>query len=580
MELMGIVRRRKKAFVATFALIFLTCTIVAFVLPPIYTSEVTIVVENQEIPKEYVKSTITTFISERLELLEQSILSYTKLLDIIKANDLYPEATTNGEMVELMREDVEIKTIDISMRDRSGGKAGSATIAFKLAYDHKNPAKAKTVTDTLAHLFVDEDQKTRSRQAATTTLFLEKELDELRRQVKLNEEKISRFKAANIDQLPGSTGVFSQTVFRLEQELDKIDTRIRTLHEKIVYLRSQIANIDPLIPIMTEDGQVASNPNNRLKYLRLQLIRKQSALSDKHPDIIQLKNEIKELEAQVGQKDSVAEQVNRLTTVEKEIAELNSKYGSRHPDVIRMTREADLLKRQIDAAQSRPLTEEEQSDNPGYMNIKAQIIVAESEINALQDERIKVSNNLADYQRRLEMAPFIDEEYNALTLDYQNAKNKFNEVSNKLHSARISQEMDTSERGERFRIDRPANLPDKPSAPNRLLIILMGFVLGIGCGILLAALNEGLDSSVKATDELETIIGVPVLATVSFVDTPLQRQLRRSRRLVMVATVLMILFVASFLVNWLVMPIGDLWDKFEDRLVEIGVPIEKETRKL
>ena len=140
--------------------------------------------------------------------------------------------------------------------------------------------------------------------------------------------------------------------------------------------------------------------------------------------------------------------------------------------------------------------------------------------------------------------------------------------------------MDTSERGERFRIDRPANLPDKPSAPNRLLIILMGFVLGIGCGILLAALNEGLDSSVKATDELETIIGVPVLATVSFVDTPMQKQLRRSRQLVVVATVLMILFFASFMVNWLVMPIGDLWDKFEDRLVEIGVPIEKESRKL
>ena len=172
------------------------------------------------------------------------------------------------------------------------------------------------------------------------------------------------------------------------------------------------------------------------------------------------------------------------------------------------------------------------------MNIKAQIIVAESEISALRDERIKVSNNLEDYQRRLEIAPFVDEEYNALTLDYQNAKNKFNEVSNKLHSARIAQEMDTSERGERFRIDRPANLPDKPSAPNRLLIILMGFVLGIGCGVLLAALNEGLDSSVKATDELETIIGVPVLATVSFFDSPMQKQLRRSRRLVMVATVL------------------------------------------
>ena len=62
------------------------------------------------------------------------------------------------------------------------------------------------------------------------------------------------------------------------------------------------------------------------------------------------------------------------------------------------------------------------------MNIRAQIIVAESEISALRDERIKVSNNLEDYRRRLEIAPFVDEEYNALTLDYQNAKNTYASV--------------------------------------------------------------------------------------------------------------------------------------------------------
>jgi succinoglycan biosynthesis transport protein ExoP len=142
--------------------------------------------------------------------------------------------------------------------------------------------------------------------------FLEKEMEDLRSSGKMNEEKISRFKAANIDQLPGSTAIFQQTVFRLEQDMDNIVTRIRTLQEKIVYLKSQLANIDPMVPILTESGKVASNPNNRLKYLRLQLIQMQSNLSDKHPDIIRLKSEIKELEAQVGEKDTSMEKVNRL----------------------------------------------------------------------------------------------------------------------------------------------------------------------------------------------------------------------------------------------------------------------------
>lgn len=581
LDIRGIIRRRKKLFFITFTAIFLVCTVTAFVLPSVYRSEVMISVKDQQIPEEYVQSTITSYISERLENLERKILSYPKLLEIIKAQNLYPELESDGEMVAEMRGNIELKTINVRLLDKRSGGRGQATIAFTLTYANKNPEKAKVVADILADLFVQEDQKVREMQASTTTMFLERELEDLRRHVKLNEEKVSRFKAANIDQLPGSMSIFQQAVFRLGQDVDNIDTRIRTLQEKIVYLKSQIANIDPMVPIVTETGKVASNPNNRLKYLRLQLIRMQANLSDKHPDIIQLKSEIAKLESQVGENDTSIEQVNRLKVVEKKIAEVKSKYGDKHPDLVRLQREASLLKQQI--AKQRTGTEaideaDENSDNPGYMNIKAQIIVAQSEIQALRDERRKTMAKLEEYQKRLEAAPFIDEEYNSLTLDYENAKKKFNEVSNKLHSARIAQEMDISEQGAQFSIDYPAVLPHKPSEPNRLLIILMGFVLGIGCGTLLVALSEGLDSSVKATDELETISGVPVLATLSYFDTPVQKRLRRSRRLMMMGTVLMGILLASLVLNWFVMPIGDLWAKFEERLVEIGVPIEKEAK--
>ena len=583
LDLKGIIRRRRRIFFACFGLIFCICLVVAFVLPSIYESKVMIAVENQEIPEEYVKSTITSYINERLENLERKILSYPRLLKIIKTHTLYPELGSDGEMVAQMREDIALETIDVSLRDKRSGGSGKATIAFTLAYQHKIPDKAKQVADILSNLFVEEDQRAREKQAGTTTMFMEKELEGLRSQVRINEEKISRFKAANIDQLPGSTGIFQQTVFRLEQDLDGIDTRIRTLQEKIVYLKSQIANIDPLIPILTDSGKVASNPNNRLKYLRLQLIQMQSNLSSKHPDIIRLKSEIDRLEAQVGDKDTTMEKVNRLTLVENKITELKSKYGDKHPDLVKLSKEADLLTRQIaqEGVTGRSTGQlDEQSDNPGYMNIKAQIIVAESEIEGLRGERTKTSAKLEDYQKKVEMGPFIDEEYNSLTLDYENAKKKFNEVSNKLHSARISQEMNVSEGGERFRIEHPANLPNMPAAPNRLLIILMGLVLGTGCGVLLAALTEGLDSSVKASDGMENVLGVPVLATVSFVDLPTQKRLRRLKQLKVVVTVLGILIAASFMVNRFVMPIGDLWAKFEDRLVEIGVPIEKESKQL
>ncbi len=578
LELKGIIRRRRKMAAICFGLIFLACTVVAFVLPPIYTSQTMIVVENQEIPAEYVKSTITTFISERLHLLTEKIMGYAKLREIIKEHDLYPDMSSPGEMVTQMREDIELKTIDVALKE-SGGRE-RATIAFTLSYNHKSAEKAKTVVDLLANFYVQEDQKTRELQAGTTTTFLEKELESLREQVRLNEEKISRFKAANLDQLPGSTAIFTQTIFRLEQDVDSIDTRIRTIQEKIVYLKSQIVNIDPMIPILTDEGKVSSNPANRLKYLRLQLIRMQANLSEKHPDIIRMKSEIAQLESQVGSGDTSAEKVNRLKVLDDQIAALKSKYGDKHPDLIGLSKEADLLKQQIASEKASPTIVEERSDNPEYMNIRAQIITAESEIEALRAERIKLAAKLEEYQQRLERMPFIDEEYNALTLDYANTKQKFNEVANKLHSARIAQEMDMSEQGARFRIEAPGNLPDRPTKPNRLMIILMGFVLGLGGAVVLTALAEGLDASVKMADELESIAGVPVLAAVSLVDSPSRKRMRRVKRMTSLGIAVVVLLIVTLAINWLVIPMDDLWAKFEDRLVEIGVPIEKEHKEI
>ena len=116
-EFKGIFRRRKKIFLYSFLLIFCTCLVVAFVLPPIYQSQVMIIVENQDIPEEYVKSTTTTYISERLEVLERKILSYQRLLDIIKTHDLYPDLESNNKMVDQLRKDITLETIDVSLQD-------------------------------------------------------------------------------------------------------------------------------------------------------------------------------------------------------------------------------------------------------------------------------------------------------------------------------------------------------------------------------------------------------------------------------------------------------------------------------
>jgi polysaccharide biosynthesis transport protein len=251
-DLKGILRRRRKVLIIPFALIFLAGLVVAFALPSIYKAQVMIFVETQEIPQEFVRSTTAAYVSERLHNLRQQILSYPRLLEIIRAHDLYPELPSETRMVQRMREAILVETLDVAIRERGSARAGMSTVAFTITYEHKDPHKAADVANILANLYVDQDRQSRESRAGTTTDFLSQELEELRRQVKENEERISRFRAENIDQLPGSTGTFQQMVFRLEHDIERIDARMRTLQEKNVYLKSQIANIDPLVPIMTE----------------------------------------------------------------------------------------------------------------------------------------------------------------------------------------------------------------------------------------------------------------------------------------------------------------------------------------
>jgi polysaccharide biosynthesis transport protein len=581
-DLKGIYRRRRAILLGSFAFIFIAVLIVAFALPPIYQSQAMIFVDNQEIPQEFVQSTTAAFVSERLHVLQRQIFSPPRLLEIINAHDLYPDIASNGAKFRKMRDAISVETMDVPIRERAGARGGTATVGFTLTFTHSDAHKTAEVVNILANQFIEEDRQFRESRAGTTTQFLAKELDDLRRQVRENEEKISRFRAANIDQLPGSTGTFQQMVARLEQDIERMDARMLNLQEKNVYLQSQIANIDPLVPIVTEQGTVAANPANRLKVLRLELIQQQSNLSDRHPDIIRLKSQIADLEAQVGVRDTSVDKANRLFILEKELVEAKAKYGERHPDVARLSREADLLRREIDRDRSAPLSSrmaEERSDNPGYMNLRAQIIVTQSEIDSLVRERARAMERMQDYQRRLEMGPFIDEQFNAMTLDYENAKRKFDEVSRNLHAARIAQEMDLAERGERFRINYLAMTPEKPFKPNRVLIILAGLLFGGGFAVGAAALSEGMDSSIKAADEMENVLGVPVLGTISLYDSPRQKYERRIRRAVMATYVLAFVLLTSVAVDRWVVPLSDVWTTVGDRLVEMGVPLERDSIK-
>ena len=116
---------------------------------------------------------------------------------------------------------------------------------------------------------------------------------------------------------------------------------------------------------------------------------------------------------------------------------------------------------------------------------------------------------------------------NALTRDYEAAKNKYNEIWNELTAAQVTEKVEGKQRGRRFSIASPAYIPTKPYKPNRLAIILTSFLIALGTSSLFAAFKESMDNSVRSTDQIRQITDVPVLSSISYIVTDSEKRARR-----------------------------------------------------
>ncbi|MGA9477638.1 MAG: hypothetical protein WBV21_07650, partial [Desulfobacterales bacterium] len=131
----------------------------------------------------------------------------------------------------------------------------------------------------------------------------------------------------------------------------------------------------------------------------------------------------------------------------------------------------------------------------------------------------------------------------------------------KLMEARVSQGLETEQKGERFTLIDPARLPEKPYKPNRLAIFLIGVVLGIGAGIGTAALREFSDTSVQSIEHLSKATSFPVLATIPIIVTAGDMARQRVKRIAWVVGIVLVVIGSLAVFHFQVMDLNVFWAK-------------------
>ena len=203
-----------------------------------------------------------------------------------------------------------------------------------------------------------------------------------------------------------------------------------------------------------------------------------------------------------------------VAAAEAALAAAQAQYSDTHPDVIAAKERLNQLRR----------TSQQSSDGGGGV-LQEQIAANNAAIHQLMEQRdsaLARANAAVAGQAR---APAIMEQAMQLENRASALRNQYQQVSENLLKAQNSARMASEQRAERLSLVEPANLPDHPFSPNRLLLIAGGAGAGLVLGLLLALALELATKPVRSPKQIQRL-GLPILGVV-----PLLKPNTRQRRL-------------------------------------------------
>lgn len=560
-DLRAILRRRGLVMLVALVVTLAVAAVTAFLWPATYVSTGTILIEQQELPPDLVRTTISSYADQRIQVISQRVMTTENLLRIVKNYDLYAkERKRKGRetIIENMRKDISFRTISADVIDPRQGRPVQATIAFSLGYSSRSPETAARVANELSSLFLQENLQSRKQLTEQAATFLSEESAKLGTSIAALESRVAEFKAKHVENLPEHGGLNIQLLNRADDDRRSIDAGISAAEKQILYLEAQLAQINKAASVYTSTGDRVMSPSDRLKVLRSEYARESAIHSADHPDVQRLRREIEGLEAGGATAPAGNDRARQLTEAQGALTAARESHTADHPDVKRLERLVATLSAPQDTPDeaSKPV---DPPDNPAYIQISAQREATINERNSLLRQRTELAARIADLETRLANSPGIERDYAALLRDLDNEQLKYREVRQKQMEAQLARNLEEGRKGERFTLIEPPLAPDEPASPNRKLLLVLGIILALAMAGGIAALLEAVDSSIRGRRDLANLLAVPPLAVIPWIENAAAAAARVRRRRYALGGSLAMLVFAVVGIHTLYRPLDVLW---------------------
>ncbi len=481
-DYLAMLRRRMKVILIPTLLAPLAGFLISYAFPPKFTSQSLVLVEEQKVPEGYVKPVVTQDITQRIATMQQQVLSRNRLQPMIENLQLNKGGKSVDDIIDEIRTNLTIEPVepDITASTKRKPGQGSDLPGFYVNFTSDNPHDAQQVCSQLTSMLLEENLKIREGVAQSTTEFLSGQLDGAKKNLDDLDSKMATFKKQYMGQLPGDEDNNMKLLMGLNSQLDANTQTLNRAQQDKTYAESLLAQQ----VAAWQSSQNATNPQTlqqQLAALQSQLITLQARYTDDYPDVIKAKADVAEVQRKLNEMNAAAAKTSPTTP---------DKAGVAEPPEVRQ--------------------------------LRLQIHQYGEAIAQATREQNRIKGQITLYQSRVALSPAVEEQYKALTRDYDTAQKFYNDLLAKKSESEMQTDMERRQQGEQMRLLNPASLPDSPSFPVRWMFAAGGAGGGLAIGLGLAMWLELRDKSIRTEQDVIAILELPTLVSIPWIGANLE----------------------------------------------------------
>lgn len=446
-----------------------------------YQSQSIVLVEGQKVPENMVQPVVSDDLTARIGMLRALATSDSEMRPVLL--NLFPGKSSQevDGILEDMRSQPQLLGAPFSdLSQIVGGsvkkKPGQTeSPGFMVSYMASNPRDAQRVCEALTSKIIQKNLEFIQANARGTVDVLNQGLDDAKRTLDDMDSKLAQFKKQHAGQLPTDQDDNIKMLMTLSQQQDAYTQKLSIAQQDKSYNQAQLAQQLSA----WKSTQSSTNPDTlqkQLSDLQTQLISLRARYTDDHPDVVKTKADIAEVKAKLAE-------INKASADPNDSA--NEKASVMEPLEIRQVRQA--------------LHRDDED-----------IALASREIKRLQGA-------ISQYESHLSLSPEVEEQYKALTRDYENAAKTYQDLLAKKSTADLTAHMTNQAQGERMSEIQPASFPDSPSFPNLFMFLGGGLAAGLALGAGLALWFELRDNAIRTEADAEAALELPMLVAVPWV---------------------------------------------------------------